>query len=230
MGQADSAFYNGDDRKVHCAIDIDTYTRISQGSIETGLDRARDRGEVLELYNHDPGKTISWDAVESVLAAAQARNLPFVTYADFAHGTAPAGGLALSFDDAYVPDWITGRALFQKYGARITFFIAFYDQLSDADKASLHDLASDGHDIEAHSVKHLRGPTYVEARGLDAYISEEVAPSIDRLRADGYDISTFAYPYGSRTDETDRAILDHVQLLRSVAYTWDSPAMAPCPY
>jgi peptidoglycan/xylan/chitin deacetylase (PgdA/CDA1 family) len=233
VDQADNAFYGGGDRRVHCAIDIDTYTRVDLPSIETGLDRARDRGEVLELYAHRPGDTIGWDKVESVLAGAQSRGLAFVTYGDFASGTVPGvgttGGLALSFDDAYVADWFSGRALFQQYGARLTFFIAFYDQFSATYKDELHQLASDGHDIEAHSVKHLRGPVYVEALGLGTYMSDEVVPSIDHLRDDGYDVTTFAYPYGARTSETDRAILSHVTTLRSVTYTWDSPATDPCP-
>ena len=229
MGQADSAFYSWDNRRVHCAIDIDTYALISQDSINTGLDRAADRGEVLELYNHDPGKSIQLDAIEGVLAGAVQRGLPFLTYSDLTNGIAPTAGLLYSFDDAFIGDWMAARPLFQKYNARLTFFIAYYNKLSDADKASIQQLAADGHDIQAHSVRHTRGPDYVDEYGLDAYMNDEIAPSIDELRTDGYNVSTFAYPYGARTDETDRAILDHVQLLRSVSYTWDSPAIAPCP-
>ena len=165
-----------------------------------------------------------------MLAGAQQRGLAFVTFADMARGTMPpTGGLALSFDDAYVPSWLAGHDLFQRYGARLTFFISSFDTLSDEYRAGLHQLAADGHDIEAHSVGHYRGPLYVEQRGLGDYISKEIAPSIDHLRDDGFDVSVFAYPYGARTSETDRAILEHVTLLRSVTFTWDSPATDPCP-
>ena len=57
-------------------------------------------------------------------------------------------------------------------------------------------------------MRHFRGPVYVEQRGLGTYMSDEIQPSIDHLRDDGFTISAFAYPYGSRTDETDRAIPD----------------------
>ncbi len=123
----------------------------------------------------------------------------------------------------------SGRPLFAKYGARLTFFIAYWDQLSAEDRQSLHDLEADGHDIEAHTVKHYRGPVYVEQHGLGSYMSDEIEPSIDHLRDDGFEVPAFAYPYGARTDETDHAILDHVSVVRSVAYTWDSPATDPCP-
>ena len=59
LGQVDSAFYNWDDRKVHCAVDIDSSADNSITSIESGLDRARDTGEVLELYAHEPGTTVT---------------------------------------------------------------------------------------------------------------------------------------------------------------------------
>ncbi len=231
VSSADSAFYDWDGRKVHCAIDIDSYARIGNASIDTGLDRARDRGEVLELYNHGPDVTISTDVIEHVLAGAQRRGLAFVTYADMAKGLRPAGGgLAYSFDDAYVKPWVAQRELFTRYGARITFFVSYWAQMDEADKASLHDLANDGHDIEAHSVRHYRGPVYVEQNGLSAYLEQEVQPSIDVLDHDGFPpVSAFAYPYGARTEETDRAILDRVDIVRSVAYTWDSPATDPCP-
>jgi peptidoglycan/xylan/chitin deacetylase (PgdA/CDA1 family) len=90
--------------------------------------------------------------------------------------------------------------------------------------------AAAGHDVEAHSVLHERGPTYVERHGLAAYLDEEVLPSIELLRADGYEVLSYAYPFGVRTDETDRAILDtgSVQMVRSLAKPNQLRAN-PCP-
>lgn len=224
-----SAFYNWDDREVHCAIDIDTYARNDIASVEAGLDRALERGEVIELYAHDPGTTVSWDELEAVLAAIDARGLPYFTYADFARGAAPAAGVALSFDDAYVDHWLSGTDLYARYGARLTFFVAYFDKLSPERRASLHELVRLGHAVEAHSVAHQRAPLYVEERGLQAYLDDEVVPSIEALRDEGFDVTTFAYPFGARTGETDRAILRHVPLVRSVSFTWTSPATDPCP-
>jgi peptidoglycan/xylan/chitin deacetylase (PgdA/CDA1 family) len=214
---------------MHCAVDIDASTYNSRASIDSALDRAVDRGEVAELYAHHPGVTVSLDDVEYVLAGAHDRGLAFVTYHDFADPDAtPRAGLALSFDDTSVDAWTAARPLFAKYGARVTFFVSHYRDLGDAEHAQLADLAADGHDIEAHSVLHLRGPDYVEARGMSAYLSDEVDPSIDDLRAQGFDVAVYAYPFGARTGQTDHAILERVPVLRSVVFTW-SEASSPCP-
>ena len=230
LGDLDNAFFTWDARKVHCAVDLDASAHNSLASIDTGLDRAAERGEVLELYAHHPGVTVSTSTIEHVLAGAQQRGLTFLTYADLAHGHAPTGGLLLSFDDRWADAWTSLRPMFQQYGARVTFFIAYYPTYTDSEKAELHELASDGHDIEAHTISHPRGPSYVETYGLSAYIDHEVVPSIELLRDDGYEVTTFAYPFGARTDETDRAILHHVGQLRSVSFAISGVDESPCPY
>lgn len=223
------AFYAWDDRKVHCAITLDSYARNDLASVEAGLDRAVARGEVIELYAHDPGRTVTWQELEAVLAAIDRRGLPYVTYAELARGTTtPAAGVALSFDDAYVESWLEGADLFARYGARVTLFVAYYDRLTDTQRAALRRLSQLGHAIEAHSLRHLRAPLYVEQKGLAAYLSDEALPSVDLLRGDGYDVTTYAYPYGARSAELDAAMLEHVALVRSVSFTWSGPA-DPCP-
>ncbi|MDB4955319.1 MAG: hypothetical protein JWO36_2888 [Myxococcales bacterium] len=229
IGETDSAFYAWNGGRVHCAVDIDTSARIDLPSIVTGLDRARDRGEVVELFTHQPGVTIPWSRVEDVLSAAHDRGLPFITYTDFAHDITPTAGLAFSFDDWYPKDWIQGRDMFKRYGARLTFFVAHYDVMSQEERDDLQLLASDGHDIEPHTINHLRGPAYVEENGLRSYIDVELQPSIDLLRADGYPVTAFAYPFGARTGELDGVVFDRVPIVRSVAYTWTSVAVDPCP-
>ena len=213
---------------MHCAINLDTRANNRIASIDTGLDRARDRGEVVELYAHNPGATVPVSKIEYVLAGARDRGLGFATYADFARERYAAPGLALSFDDTSVMAWLALRPLFAQYGARVTFFVSRYAALADAERAGLQTLAADGHDIEAHSVAHLRAPEYVEDHGLAAYLREELEPSIDLLRRDGFDVQAFAYPFGARTGELDRAIAKRIPVLRSVAFTYDL-VQDPCP-
>ena len=213
---------------MHCAANLDTSTGNSLASIDTALDRAAERGEVVELYAHRPELTVPLATIEHVLAGARARNLPFVTYADFAAGGGTGPGLALSLDDSGVSYWMDARPLFLRYQARVTFFVSRYAAMSDDTHAQIRELANDGHDIEAHSVLHLRAPSYVEDHGLRAYLDDEALPSIEVLRGDGYPVPAYAYPYGARTEELDHALLEHVSILRSVSFAVSGVA-DPCP-
>lgn len=228
LGDLDGVFYDGDGRIVHCAVNLDSSAGSSLASIDSALERAAERDEVVELYAHRPTLSVPLATIEHVLAGARDRNLGFVTYADFAAGTAAGPGLALSFDDSGVPYWMEARALFQRYHARVTFFVSHYAALSDDERGKVRELASDGHDIAAHSVLHLRAPSYVEAHGLRAYLDDEVLPSIEVLRDDGYAVTSYAYPFGARTEELDHAISKHVPILRSVSFAVGG-ASDPCP-
>jgi len=225
----DNVFYDGDGRKVHCAVNLDEVANNSRESIDGALDRAAARGEVVELYAHAPGKTVTLDKLEHTLAGAAARGLRFVLYSEFARGEGRGPGIALSLDDASVQRWTDTRPLFDRYGAKVTFFVSRYHRLSPELRDQLRQLAADGHEIAAHTVNHLRGPEYVEDHGLATYMTEEVLPSIQILRDDGHDVTAFAYPFGARTSETDRAILEHVPILRAVSFSWGAPVQDGCP-
>ncbi len=225
----DSAFYNWDGRTLHCAVEIDSDAGNGLPSILRGLDRARDRGEVMELLVHNPGVSMSWDDFAALVAAVDERGLAWVTYEDMARGISPVGGVALQYDDTYLDAWLTSLEYLQPYDARVTIFVTRYHRLDDEKRAKVRALHDAGHDIEAHAVNHLRAPLVVEEEGLQYYLDEEMQPSIDRLRADGYDVVAHAYPFGDRTDEIDAAVSRRIQLLRSVTIS-RSFVTSPCPY
>lgn len=229
LADIDNIYYAGGERRVHCAVDLDSKGNVGVTSIDGGLDRAAARNEVIELYAHHPGLTIPVSTIEHVLAGAQQRGLAFNTYADFAAGTWQAPGIALSFDDTSIQAWLDMQPMLAQYGARVTFFVSRYTFINDTEKADLAELAAAGNDVEAHSILHLRAPQYVEDRGLQAYVDNEFQASVDALRADGFAISAYAYPFGARSDELDGALLAHVQVLRSVTFTY-AGVENPCPY
>lgn len=230
IADQDGAFSGRAREAVYCAVNLDDSAGNDLDSIDGALDRAVARNELLHLYAHRPGVTVPLAKLEHVLAGARARGLTFVTYGELAPSevTAPVPALALSFDDSGVDDWLRARELFRASDARVTFFVSRYDRISEVRRAGIRDLALDGHSIQAHSVDHRNAPAMVEAEGLAAYLRDEALPSIAVLRADGYDVTAFAYPYGARTQELDDALLDHVQVLRSVTFTVAGVA-DPCP-
>jgi peptidoglycan/xylan/chitin deacetylase (PgdA/CDA1 family) len=215
---------------VLCAANIDASAGNELDAIGLGLERARDRGEVLQLYGHKPGGTVPVEKIEAILARAAELGLAFFTSPELVPDGARTAGLALSFDDAHVAEWWALRDTFDQYGADVTFFITRYYQFDETMKSQLRDLATRGHSIQAHSVNHLRAPEYVTEHGLRAYLTDEALPSIDQLRADGYDVTDYAYPFGGRTGELDQALLEHVDRLRAITFPFDGPFTAdPCP-
>jgi peptidoglycan/xylan/chitin deacetylase (PgdA/CDA1 family) len=229
LDELDGAFYAWDGRRVHCTIEIDDRAGFSLDDISAGLDRVQQTGEVLELLVHVPGESIMWPNLEAVLAAVKQRDLPFLTTTDMLRGE-PRGGVALMYDDWYSAPWTESVPLLDEYGARVTVFVARYAGFEPARKAELQAMADKGHDIEAHSTYHRRGPSFVDEYGVRAYLDEEVLPSIDQLRADGYEVLSYAYPFGARTSETDEAILDtrQVEMVRSLSRANELRAN-PCP-
>lgn len=230
LEELDGAYYAWDDRAVHCSVEIDDRAGVSIEQILAGMDRAKQTGEVLELLVHIPGETMTLDRLEAVLAGARERSLPFLTVTEILRGPAMAG-VAIMYDDWRTLEWVDSMDTLAEYDAHVTLYIAHYAVMQPEAKQRVALLAAAGHDIEAHGVKHLRGPTYVEQHGVRAYVEEEALPSIDVLRADGYEVLSYAYPFGMRTSEMDDAILDtgSVEMLRSLARTYQWRADS-CPH
>ncbi|MCA9679587.1 MAG: polysaccharide deacetylase family protein, partial [Myxococcales bacterium] len=230
LDEVDAIYFHWDDERVLCATGLDDVSGNDLDSVRAGLDRALADDAVILLFTHAPGRTVALDKVEATVAYAAQIGLPTVTFAELAAGGPPRPGLSISFDDSDVDAWTATAPVLAAYDARVTFFVTRYARLSSARKAALHELAAVGHDVEAHGVDHLRGPQTVEDRGLRTYLDDEVLPSIDVLRADGYDPIAFAYPFGARTTEIDDAVLDHVRFVRSVTFTTPVPLITdPCP-
>jgi len=171
---------------------------------------------VAMFYAHIPGEMSRLDTLEALIARATDDGLPMLTYRELAEGP-PRGGVSLSFDDTEVDQWMLLRPMLQKYDAHVTFFVTRYFEFTDAQKAELHQLYAEGNSIEAHGVNHVDEKKYVAQYGLEQLIAEEIVPSIEILRADGFDPHAFAHPGGAHTREIDEAILEHIDLVRSIS-------------
>jgi hypothetical protein len=230
IDETDEVFYDWDQRRVFCAVGLDPVSGNELASVMDGLERAADRGEVLQLFGHAPGSHIPYDRLEAVLDRAVELGLDFVTARDLAAGGPPRAGLALSIDDSDVDAWFEARELFAARAARVSFYVTRFDRLSSARRDKLRQLVADGHTVEAHGLDHIIAPEYVEEHGLAAYLVDEALPSIELLRAEGFDPIAYAYPHGARTSEIDEALLDHVEIVRSVTFTIPYPLVTdPCP-
>ena len=202
------------DGPITCGINLDNKNLISVDSIGTGLDRASVDETIIHLYSHKPAGTVDESTVEEVVAAASDRGLPFVTYADLVDGTAEYG-LAYSFDDRDIVGWHGLLPMFRYYDARVTFFISEFETIDPDTMVLLHEIAADGHAIEFHGALHRNAESTTAELGAQGWIDLDIVPGLDLMRAEGFNPRVYAYPYGARTAETDRAILEVLPLVRA---------------
>lgn len=117
--------------------------------------------------------------------------------------SAGQGGLLLSFDDAYMETWEQYFDLFEKYGARVTFFIQgnFSPFCLEAVRR--------GHDIGYHSLNHLDLRKQSRKR-----FNEETLLGAESFWQSGVTLSAFAYPYGFSEPWMHEALFGTYSVLR----------------
>jgi hypothetical protein len=96
-----------------------------------------------------------------------------------------AAGILLAFDDDYQSVWEQYFDLFDRYGARVTFFVR-----GDFSSFCL-EAQSRGHDIGYHTIHHLN--LLKVSREL---FFEETLSAVDTFRREGVPLRSFAYPFG----------------------------------
>lgn len=126
-------------------------------------------------------------------------------------------GIALSFDDKYIDEWFAIRDLLKRYNAKVTFYVAWPDQITPTQWEKLSILQSDGHEIGSHSFSHQPAPAYFQLYSGAQYISNEINPSIAMFHQHGIFPTSFSYPTGAHTPETDAVLLTKFNIIRSTA-------------
>jgi peptidoglycan/xylan/chitin deacetylase (PgdA/CDA1 family) len=215
---SDYLSYSWDGRRILCSDAIDDFQGNAPWAlVDDQLGYAQSDSRVALFHAHVPGETISIAGIERILDRADANHLEYITYGELVPGPARPG-LALAFDDNSVEQWLGIRDLLTAHGAHVTFFVTRYAELTDEERAGIDVLASDGHDIQPHTVDHPHALQYVKDNGLDAYVQDEVLPSIQVLEKAGYladgEKITFAYPFGEHDGAIDQAVLPYVDKLR----------------
>ena len=214
--RVDIPYFTWEGERTMGAMELDHLPPDDPGMLAR-IDAAPDREWAAMFYTHAPGDMVSWATLDAFLARVHDDGLPFFTFADLAAGGPPTSGVCLSFDDTEVDEWFQLQPLLDKYGARVSFFVTRYAQFTAVQRDELHQLYEAGNSIEAHGVNHAYADEYIPANGLDAYVNDEVLPSIAILQADGFTPVAYAHPGGSHTPELDAALLPHIQLLRGIS-------------
>lgn len=186
---------------------------------DSGLFDAVDRAtnfEVVLFYGHDPPNGTQYETIEALFARAKRNGTSILTFADLAADLAAGNarsGICLSFDDADIDDWFLLRPLLAQYSAHVSFMVTRYFEFTDVQKAELHTLYADGNSVEAHGVNHVG----YAGQDIATYVSTEVQPSIDILRADGFAPVAYAHPGGAHTSALDDAIANRIHFMRGIS-------------
>ena len=203
-------FSDGMGQRVLCSKGLDREHEWVHDSLSSSLEHAREARVVLHTYGH--AKTLDLAEYVADFDWAAANGVRMVTFRDLVNGFKGAGW-AFTIDDNDVDLWFAWRERLRQHHVHATFFVSNYDKLTDAQKQELRELARDGHDIEAHGLRHENAVDFVKAHNLDTYLHDEVLPSQTMLAE--YAPIAYAYPYGAHDHTIDTVLLGHFKLLRT---------------
>ena len=130
------------------------------------------------------------------------------------------GVLVLTFDDHFIEDWQRALPLLERYNAKATFFVTLYKKYVLCTDCPwrikyLNQIATKGHEIAYHGLNHLNAVDYVKQHDLSMYINDEILPGVKLMMLDGFDVKTFALPYGATTPEINQALLKIFEKVRT---------------
>lgn len=147
--------------------------------------------------------------------------------------TAPvyAGAVALTFDDDTVDNWYAHLALLDSLNIKATFYISRYHGLTTLQRAKLKAIQQHGHEIGYHTTHHANLAKLLQQKGLGYVVSTEIEQDLNKMHADGFYPSSFAYPYGSHTEELDVAVSRYFTSLRAVSnkQNWEKSLVKESP-
>jgi len=127
-------------------------------------------------------------------------------------------GIAISFDDHFINEWYALRPLFQKYNAKVTFFITCADSLTTDEVLKLKQLQNDGHEIGFHGTVHGKSTELIEAFGPEKYAEIELVKGLKHMSNAGFLPTSYAHPGGNHNDQVDSVLLaSGFKILRDVA-------------
>ena len=127
-------------------------------------------------------------------------------------------GIAISFDDHFLNEWYALRPLFQKYNAKVTFFITCGDSLTRDEVLKLKQLQKDGHEIGFHGTVHGKSTELIDAFGPAKYQEIELVKGLSYMSDAGFHPTSYAHPGGNHNDQVDSVLLANgFKILRDVA-------------
>lgn len=139
-------------------------------------------------------------------------------------------GVAITLDDDYVDEWAMAHNILKDYSWKATFFVSKINQMDAGKINKLKELRDYGHEIAGHGLNHLNAVATVNSIGFESYFNQEIEPMMEYMDANGFNVNSFAYPYGARESSLDNKLFAHFKMLRATTYGSASPAQQDCYY
>lgn len=132
-------------------------------------------------------------------------------------------GVVISFDDAYVDEWFAADKVLKKYNWKATFCVCRIDSIGEPQIKKLLELQKKGHEIAGHGYHHYIAVKLVDKYGMKQYIKQEINPMIVSMKQKGFNVSSFAYPYGERSEALDKALSLKFEVIRGRDFCYEIP-------
>lgn len=139
-------------------------------------------------------------------------------------------GVVISFDDAYVDEWLDADKILNKYDWKATFCVCRIDSIGQPQLIKLHQLQDEGHEIAGHGYHHYNAVKFVKQNGIDAYLKQEINPMMASMKQQNFNVTSFAYPYGERSSELDSALSHKFKMIRGRDFEDIAPEKEGCYY
>lgn len=133
------------------------------------------------------------------------------------NGTFANGRIVLAFDDASVDNWYQHLDLLDSLHIKATFYISSYHTLNRSQKGRLKEIEARGHEIAYHTTNHHDLVEEVNKHGMARTEANEINADLALMMADGYNITNFAYPYGSHSSQLNTCLLRRFKSVRALS-------------
>ena len=136
---------------------------------------------------------------------------------DALQGKLPSGQVALTFDDASVENWHQYLPLLDSLNIKATFYVSAYHTFNEEQKRMLKEIEAQGHEIAYHTANHLDLAKEVSKNGMAKTEANEINSDLALMKADGYNITNFAYPFGSHSTQLNNCLLRKFKSVRALS-------------
>lgn len=137
-------------------------------------------------------------------------------------------GVVISFDDTSINEWYQADKILSQYSWKATFCVSKINTLSHSEIKELIQLQKEGHEIAGHGFHHFNAPKFVAKNGVNAYINQEINPMLTLMHFYNFKVTSFAYPFGFRNANIDKALLKKFKIIRGTTYGAEDPFFQNC--